>query len=454
MEIPQWALFCAASAVFAVLVLLLVNIRTKRGRSGFLFPLDDPQLIDSLPDGFLGLNNDGTILAVNEAYLSMSGYTRKDLLGKPIEILSGMTAQETFAVCREPSSGCCEITHVTHEGKPLALEISLAKLDHPSFSWLYFCRDITKRKEIECSLSHMRDLFGYVIEHTRSAVAVHDTNLCYLYVSQKYLDEYNIKDGKSIIGRHHYDVIPNLPDKWKQVHQRCLKGEVLSNDDDQYIREDGTVEYTRWECRPWYTTGGAIGGIIIYTEMITKQKRIENALREANEYLEALFMHANGPILVWDSSFTVTRSNTAFEKLIGLPKEQVEGKPLETLFMDMASTQKKALSDTLRQNRALSTAELEFFDAEGRKRTILWNAAPIYGQEDQHMLAVIAQGQDITERKQIEEKNLEQLTELQRWYTVMEQREERVLHLKKEVNEVLKQAGKEIRYPSVEEPPL
>jgi PAS domain S-box-containing protein len=53
---------------------------------------------------------------------------------------------------------------------------------------------------------------------------------------------------------------------------------------------------------------------------------------------------------------------------------------------------------------------------------------------------------DITERKQTEEKMAEQLHELQRWYNVMLDREDRVVALKAEVNQLLAQAGEPPRY--------
>jgi PAS domain S-box-containing protein len=53
-----------------------------------------------------------------------------------------------------------------------------------------------------------------------------------------------------------------------------------------------------------------------------------------------------------------------------------------------------------------------------------------------------------TERKQAEDKVLEQLNELQRWYQVTLGREGRVIELKQEVNELLKQRGEALRYES------
>jgi hypothetical protein len=57
---------------------------------------------------------------------------------------------------------------------------------------------------------------------------------------------------------------------------------------------------------------------------------------------------------------------------------------------------------------------------------------------------------NITERKRTETKLAEQLNELQRWNDAMQGREERILTLKHEVNELLGQAGLPLHYPSAE----
>jgi len=61
---------------------------------------------------------------------------------------------------------------------------------------------------------------------------------------------------------------------------------------------------------------------------------------------------------------------------------------------------------------------------------------------------LIGIGIDITERKQAEEEIQKQLDELRRWYQVTLDREGRVLQLKQEVNELLKQHGEALRYGS------
>ncbi len=138
-----------------------------------------------------------------------------------------------------------------------------------------FWMDITKRKQAEEALIHSHEILQYIIEHSRSAIAVHDKDLKYIYVSQRYLQDYGVQE-KDLIGKHHYDVFPDLPQKWRDVHQKALAGEVSSADNDPYERLDGSVEWTRWECRPWFEADGSVGGIIVYTEVLTKLKEAQD----------------------------------------------------------------------------------------------------------------------------------------------------------------------------------
>ena len=147
-----------------------------------------------------------------------------------------------------------------------------------------FVQDITGHKKNQEQLRAWHDLMQYIIRHDPSAIAVHDRNMNYIYVSQRYLDDYQVT--RDVIDRHHYEVFPEIPDKWRQVHARALQGEVISSDDDHFIRPDGSIDYTRWQCRPWYKADGSIGGIVLYTEVITRLKQTEIQLRELNQSLE------------------------------------------------------------------------------------------------------------------------------------------------------------------------
>lgn len=140
----------------------------------------------------------------------------------------------------------------------------------------------SNHKHRQEQLIHSRDLMDYIISHARSAIAVFDRDFKYIYVSKRYLYDYKLKE-QNLIGKYHYDVFPDLPQKWRDVHQRSLAGAVIRAEEDPYYREDGSVNWTRWECRPWYESDGTIGGIVIYNEIINERMKIEKALRESEK---------------------------------------------------------------------------------------------------------------------------------------------------------------------------
>jgi PAS domain S-box-containing protein len=142
--------------------------------------------------------------------------------------------------------------------------------------------DITERKRAEEQLKESEEIMRYIIKHDPNAIAVYDRNLRYIAVSNRYLQDYNIKEA-DIIGKHHYEVFPEMPQRWKDVHARCLAGATERNDDDYFERPDGSITYNRWECRPWYRSDGEIGGMITYTEVTTERKNAELALRRSEE---------------------------------------------------------------------------------------------------------------------------------------------------------------------------
>jgi len=158
----------------------------------------------------------------------------------------------------------------------------IQKLSHDKIEYQSANEELKKTRETlknnVSKIKHSNDLLDYIIRHNRSAVAVHDKDLKYIYVSQKYIDEFNVKES-DILGKHHYEVFPELPQKWRKVHQKALAGEISSAEKDPFYRNDGSVQWTRWECRPWYESDGTIGGIIIYTEVINERIEAEEELK-------------------------------------------------------------------------------------------------------------------------------------------------------------------------------
>jgi PAS domain S-box-containing protein len=140
------------------------------------------------------------------------------------------------------------------------------------------------RQSHERHLAESERRLRYILRHDPNAIAVYDRDLRYIAVSDRYLVDYNVTE-QEVIGKNHYEVFPEMPQRWKDVHQRVLQGAVEKNDDDHFDRPDGSRTYNRWECRPWYDQDGGIGGMITYTEVTTARKLMEQALKESETIL-------------------------------------------------------------------------------------------------------------------------------------------------------------------------
>jgi|AGTN01.2.fsa_nt_gi PAS domain S-box/PAS domain S-box len=140
---------------------------------------------------------------------------------------------------------------------------------------------------------------------------------------------------------------------------------------------------------------------VVTARDITKRKRVEESLRETRDYLESLLDHANAPIIVWDPAFLITRFNRAFEQLSGYTAAEVVGNNLEMLFLpDSIGDSLEKIRSTLAGER-WESVEIPILRKDGGVRIALWNSANVYGINGE-LQATIAQGQDITERKQAE----------------------------------------------------
>ena len=111
------------------------------------------------------------------------------------------------------------------------------------------------------------------IQQAPTAIAMLNSEMKYLAVSQEWISVFGIKDN--IIGKSHYDVLSCIANKRKNNHQECLRGKVIKIDGERVEKEDGEVQWLSWEFRPWYTDEDLVGGIIIHMADITKIKREE-----------------------------------------------------------------------------------------------------------------------------------------------------------------------------------
>ncbi len=205
--------------------------------------------------------------------------------------------------------------------------------------------------------------------------------------------------GKSIIDLY----APESIDRAKELFIKAKNGEPLENEEMLYQKKDGGKITGLLSATSEMDEAGRLIVMRSVVKDITKQKKAEETLREMRDYLNNLLDHANAPIIVWDKQLNITRFNQASETLTGHKAEQVTGKSIDLLFpLDKRQATMELIRKTAATSGRLEDIEIDVQHLNGTTRTVLWNSANIYASDEKTLVATIAQGQDITRRKQAE----------------------------------------------------
>ena len=247
------------------------------------------------------------------------------------------------------------------------------------------------------------DLLGILIKRVPTPVAMLDAEMRYLAYSDRWLTDYRLGD-QNLIGRSHYDVFPEIPQRWREFHQRALDGIPSSATEDSFVRADGAVEWLNWECVPWHDSEGEVGGLVIFSEVVTAEVLARQALRDSQQMLRNILENFPGVVFWKDRNLTYLGCNIGFALGAGLQQRaDIVGKT--DFDLPWGPHEGEAYRQHDRQVMESGQARLGIIEtmhqADG---SIVWyetNKAPIFDAAGA-VIGVFGIATDITEQKNAE----------------------------------------------------
>lgn len=70
----------------------------------------------------------------------------------------------------------------------------------------------------------------------------------YLQVSERWCADYGV-NASQLLGHLHYEVFPDIPRRWREMHRRALEGKTFRAEEDSWDRQGGFATWVRWEIR-------------------------------------------------------------------------------------------------------------------------------------------------------------------------------------------------------------
>jgi PAS domain S-box-containing protein len=383
-------------------------------------------MLDGNRFSIIGTDTNGVITVFSSGAEQLLGYRREEMIGRQtpavlhlqselvrraeeISAETGIKVEPGFEVlvrrARLKGIDEGEVHYVRKDGSRVPVLLSLTTLrdeDGVITGFMGVGRDISERRKAELARRESEDRARLLAEHAPAAVAVFDRDMRYLVVSRRWLADYKL-EGRDIIGHSHYEVFPGQPERWKQVHLRCLAGAVESAETDLFVHENGARQWLRWEVRPWYRGDGEAGGIVMFTEDISERQRTIQDLEASEERFRNAFEFAGIGMAIVGLDGRWIRVNGMLCGMLGYTEEELHKMSFQEL------THPEDIGTDMENVRALLDGERRYFQMEKRyfhrDGHVVWArlTASVVRDAAGVPLHFVSQVEDISEHKRLAE---------------------------------------------------
>jgi PAS domain S-box-containing protein len=409
-------------------------------------------IIQMAMDGFWRIDTDGYLQEVNAAYCRMSGYSMQELLAMHISDLdANETPQDTVAHLRkimELGEDFFESRHRRKNGSFFHVEISVQHHQNDTNSMVAFLRDISERKRSEETLRKSEERFRIAQELSPDGFTifrpVRDSlgrveDFTWVYENAM-IARLNGTEPKAVVGRRLLELFPeHRGSKFMIAYQQVAEsGEHCIFEADYKSEGSSEPSWLRIVVVP------AGEDIAILAQDITERKQTEETLAAISKLLQDVTDNSPALIYVVDTAGRFLLINRSFAAVFGVPSATLIGKTRNSFIPPEIAAQHLANDQQVIAGRQPITFEEENEEQDG-KHTYLSIKFPLFDLQGD-VSGICGISTDISVAKRAEKRIYEQLQELQRWQNVMLDREDRVIELKKEINDLLACNGQPLRY--------
>ncbi len=369
-------------------------------------------LFESAPEAITIVSLDGTILDCNSEASRISRLHKEDLVGKHFRELGFFKEEDLpklVELLQQLVSGRdlepFEMEVAVDDNETIWVEVfpALLKKNNQVYAMQVITSDITERKRAEEALREREEKYRNIFENVQDVYyeATLDGTILEVSPSIEIISkgQYHRDD---LIGKSMYDFYSVVGERQALLALLQERGSVTDYEI-KLKNRDGSHVLCSISAKVQFDAHGAPLKIIGSMRDITERKRAEEALQRERDFAEGMIDTAQTIVLVLDTQGCIVRFNPYMEEISGYASAEVQGKDWFTAFLQERDRERtrnlflKALGDT--QTRGNVNA---IVTRDGREREIEWYDKTLKDEQG-NVVGLLSIGQDITERKKIEE---------------------------------------------------
>ena len=264
-------------------------------------------------------------------------------------------------------------------------------------------RQAVDRRSAQIESLRREAKLGAILQASPEAITITDPDGNIIECNQVAVGMHGCQSKKDLVGKNAFGLIAEK-DREKAVQnlKKTLEQGSTKNVEYTFLTKDGREFSAELSASVVRDASGKPEYFVAITRDITERKESEEALRETKDYLDNLLNYANAPVIVWDNEQKISLFNNAFEALTGYKKGSMLGRSIDVLFPPLQKTEILQTIERATRGEKWQSVEVPILCKDGETRIALWNSANVQDKAG-NIVGTIAQGQDITERKRLQE---------------------------------------------------
>lgn len=367
------------------------------------------RLVESDVVGAFIADSRGNISLANDAFLQLTGYSRKDLREGRIS-WGALTppeyrAQDERAVAELLATGKSrpfEKEFINKDGGRVPVLAGVARLEDGKDDRIAFILDLTERKRVEEALRESRNRLRLVTDSVPVMIVYCDGEQRYRYVNKPYVERFGITP-REVIGRRISEVLGDAAyADIRQYVEAVLEGRPVEFEVEMTYERIG-IRHMHCNYVPDVGDGGSVKGFYALIRDVTERRRMSEKLSRRESLFRALIENSTEAVSLLGRDFQILYASSAAERVLGYGHEEFVGlDALSLLHPDELSQVVKSLSEWM-ENRGAPpyTVLARLRHKDGRW---CWLEGVFTNMLDKPSVgAVVVNYRDVTGRKQAEE---------------------------------------------------